>query len=117
VSLTHRNQLGSSFRLVGAAFALDGELVFDSNDEKLLARKSFPVFTTNVRSGEHELAVLLVYRGHGYGVFSYLSGYRFHSTGRQVFRAESKSERLRSVGFEQSEKPLEERPAIRFEAW
>jgi hypothetical protein len=117
VTLEHENKLTPAFTLVGAAFALDGELMFDSNDAKLFRRGSFPVFRTNVRRGEHELRVLLRYRGHGYGVFSYLTGYRFESTTSHSFRAEARDIRLRSIGFEKTEVPLEERPAIRIQSW
>lgn len=117
VTLEHQNELSKGFVLIGAAFALDGELMFDSNDAALLGRKSFPVFSTNVQSGEHELRVLLRYRGHGYGVFSYLSGYRFESTTTHSFRAEARDIRLRSIGYEKTEVPLEERPAIRIQSW
>jgi hypothetical protein len=117
VTLEHENAMGDGFRLVGAAFALDGELVFDSNDPRVLGKRRFAVFTTSVSRGEHELGVLLVYRGHGYGVFSYLSGYRFRATQGHVFHAESRDVRLRSIGFEQSDVALERRPAIRIQAW
>ncbi len=94
VTLEHENELSQAFALVGPAFALDGELMFDSNDTELFRRGSFPVFSTNVGRGEHELRVLLRYRGHGYGVFSYLSGYRFESTTAHSFRAEALDVRL-----------------------
>lgn len=117
VTLEHRNQMSEGFRLVGAAFAIDGALMFDSNDDALLRRRSFPVLRTNVRSGEHELRVLLCYRGHGYGVFSYLSGYRFETTTSHSFRAESRDIRLRSIGFEQPDVAIERRPAIQIQSW
>ena len=60
----------------------------------------------------------LEYRGHGYGIFSYLKGYRFkvqlepHVHGAPKARATT----LRVVGYEKGgpTAPLEERPAIRY---
>ena len=116
--VTHQNAMTSSFRLVGVALALDGDLVFDSNDPALLERKAFPVLTTSVRSGHHDLGVLLVYRGHGYGVFAYLKGYKFEARANHAFEAHGdRGVNVRVVGYEKGSPttPVEERPAVRFE--
>ena len=73
----HRSEMSPAFRLIGAAYALDGALLLDTNDDAVLGAREFPVLQSPLRPGVHELAVLLRYRGHGSGVFAYLSGYRF----------------------------------------
>ena len=60
----------------------------------------------------------LEYRGHGYGIFSYLKGYRFKVRSSYSFSApESKAVSLRVVAYEKGgpTAPLEERPAIRYQ--
>lgn len=114
VRIRHRDAMGSAFRLVGAAYALDGAIVFDTNDPELLSRRDFPVFESYLRSGHHELAVLLRYRGHGAGVFSYLAGYRFDA--REVFSLSvpDSGGAFVVVGDEAGDPavPLEKRPQI-----
>ncbi len=59
----------------------------------------------------------LEYRGHGYGIFSYLKGYRFRVRSSYTFSApEGKAITIRVVGYEKGgpTAPLEERPAIRY---
>jgi hypothetical protein len=110
--------MGDSFRLTGEALSLDGQLVFDTNDPALLERGTFPAFSTSVRSGHHDLGVVLVYRGQGKGVFSYLSKYKFRAKASRGFEAQgSQPVTITVVGYEQGgpTAPLEERPAIRFE--
>jgi hypothetical protein len=61
--------------------------------------------------------VNLEYRGHGYGIFSYLKGYRFRVRSNYSFSApEGKAITIRVVGYEKGgpTAPLEERPAIRY---
>jgi hypothetical protein len=67
--------------------------------------------------GEHTLTVNLEYRGHGYGMFNYLKGYRFKVRSTYSFTApEGKAVTVRFLGYEQGgpATPIEERPAVRF---
>lgn len=108
--------MGDGFRLVGAAYALDGVLLLDTNDVDVLSRRDFPLLTSPFRPGPHELAVLLRYRGHGSGVFSYLSGYRFTAKHAFAFDVPSSGTlELVVVGDETGDPtvPLEARPRIR----
>ncbi len=110
--------MSDGFPLIGAAVSLDGELMFDSNDPALLQVGSFPLFSTSVRSGHHHMGVLLVYRGNGKGVFSYLSKYRFQAHSAHDFDTQGgRPMTITVVGFERggATAPLEQRPAIRFE--
>lgn len=117
--IVHQNEMSSSYRLVKAVYALDGAPIFNNADEEgaLSDRDEFQVFNGSIVPGEHTLTVNLEYRGHGYGIFSYLKGYRFKVRSNYSFTApEGRAVTLRVVGYEKGgpTAPLEERPAIRY---
>lgn len=117
--LSHENRMSSSYKLVKAVYALDGAPIFSKADEEggLGERNEFDVYNGSIVPGEHVLTVNLEYRGHGYGIFSYLKGYRFKVRSTYSFHApEGKTIRIRVVGYEKGgpTAPLEERPAIRY---
>ncbi|MCX7808083.1 MAG: dihydrolipoamide acetyltransferase, partial [Deltaproteobacteria bacterium] len=77
----------------------------------------FEVYNGSIVPGDHNLTVNLEYRGHGYGIFSYLKGYRFRVRSSYTFNVpEGKSVTLRVVAYEKGgpTAPLEERPAVRY---
>lgn len=118
-SIVFRNEMGGSFRLVKATFLLDGGPIFNKSDENgsLSERESIDLFDGPVMPGDHTLSVVLHYRGHGYGIFSYLKGYSFKTRSSRTFTVnEGKSVNLEIVGFEKGgvTTPLEERPAVRY---
>ena len=115
----HENRMSSSYRLVKAVYALDGAPIFNKADEdgSLAEREEFQVYNGSIVPGEHTLTVNLEYRGHGYGIFSYLKGYRFKVRSNYSFTApEGRAVQVRVVGYEKGgpTAPLEERPAIRY---
>ncbi|MDD9969779.1 MAG: hypothetical protein OXR73_26270 [Myxococcales bacterium] len=117
--LVHVNKMGNSYKLVRVVYALDGAPIFNKADESgaLSDREEFDVYNGSIVPGEHTLTVNLQYRGHGFGIFSYLKGYRFNVSSTHTFTAtEGKLTNLRVVGFEKGgpTAPLEERPAVRF---
>lgn len=117
--VTYRNEMSRAYRLVRAIYALDGAPVFTRADEEGVLPKSdsVDVYTGSVVPGEHTLTVTLEYRGHGYGVFAYLNGYRFKVHSTYTFTAPaSKSVAVNVLGYEKGGPvvPMEERPAIRF---
>jgi hypothetical protein len=117
--LIHRNEMGSSFKLVKAVFTLDGAPIFNKVDEEgnLGDQEERVVFDGSIVPGEHNLSVNLEYRGHGYGIFSYLKGYRFKVRSSHAFTAaEGKTITVRVVGYERGDPttPLEDRPSIRY---
>jgi hypothetical protein len=118
-TLVHENRMSSSYKLVKAVYALDGAPIFNKADEngELGERESFDVYNGAIVPGEHTLTVNLEYRGHGYGIFSYLQGYRFKVRSNYSFTApEGRGLTIRVVGYEKGgpTAPLEERPAIRY---
>lgn len=116
-TIIHENRMGSSYRLVKVVYSLDGAPIFNKADEEgsLGEREEFEVYNGSIVPGEHTLTVVLEYRGHGYGIFSYLKGYTFRTTTAETFTAsEGKSTVMRVVGYEKGgpTTPLGERPAI-----
>lgn len=116
--IAHANEMGSSFRLIKLTYSLDGTQVFartDESGESLYKTKSFDIFSGPIAPGNHNLAAVALYRGHGYGVFDYLSKYTFTANGNQSFVAgEGKISKVDCKGFEQggASTPLEKRAGI-----
>jgi hypothetical protein len=118
--LVHRNEMGSSFYLESVAYALDGAPVYSKTDVDgdLEKREEFEVFNGRIVPGNHQLSVQLTYRGHGFGLFSYLEGYRFKVQSSYTFNAEpGKALTIRVVGFEKGglTAELKDRPAVRYD--
>ena len=118
--LVHRNEMGSSFYLESASYALDGAPIYTKTDQKgdLEKRDEVEIFNGRIVPGSHQISVQLTYRGHGYGVFKYLDGYRFKVQSSYSFAAEpGKVNTIRVVGFEKGgiTTELKDRPAIRYD--
>jgi len=116
----HRNEMGSQFVLETVAYALDGAPIFtkvDSNGD-LDKREEFEIFNGRIVPGNHQIAVRMMYRGHGYGIFSYLEGYKFKLQSNQTFNAEAgKVTTVKVVGFEKGgiTADIKEKPGIRYD--
>ena len=116
--IAHGNEMGTSFRLIRIVYSLDGTQVLVRSDEageSLYKTKSFDVFSGPISPGNHTLAAVATYRGHGYGVFDYLTKYTFTARGNQAFTAgEGKITKVDCRGYEKggSTTALEKRPAI-----
>jgi len=118
--LFHKNEMGSSFVLESVAYALDGAPIFTKVDVNgdLDKREEFEIFNGRIVPGQHQIAVRLVYRGHGYGVFSYLEGYKFKVSSSYTFNAEAgRLTAIKVVGFEKGgiTTDLKERPSVRYD--
>jgi hypothetical protein len=117
--IVHENKMGNSYQLVKVVYALDGAPIFNRVDDEggLGEQDRFDVYNGSIVPGEHTLTVQLEYRGHGYGIFSYLKGYRFKVSSSHTFTApEGKAASVRIVTYEKGgpTAPLEERPAVRY---
>ena len=118
--LFHRNEMGSSFVLESVAYALDGAPIFTKVDVAgdLDKREELEIFNGRIVPGQHQIAVRLVYRGHGYGIFSYLEGYKFKVQSSYTFNAEAaKVTTVKIVSFEKGglTSDLKDRPAVRYD--
>jgi len=73
------------------------------------------VFSGPIAPGNHTLAITATYRGHGYGVFEYLSKFTFTANGGNTFVAEEgKLSRVECRGYEKggANTPMEKRAAV-----
>lgn len=118
--LIHKNEMGGSFQLESVAYALDGAPIFTKVDVDgdLSEREGFEIFNGRIVPGQHQIAVRLVYRGNGFGVFSYLEGYKFKVQSSYTFNAEGgRVTTVRVVGFEKGglTADLKDRPAVRYD--
>jgi hypothetical protein len=118
--LLHRNEMGSSFVLESVAYALDGAPIFTKadNDGDLDKKQEFEIFNGRIVPGNHQISVKLQYRGHGYGIFSYLEGYKFRVQSAYTFNAEGgKVTQVKIVGYEKGNitTDLKDRPAVKYD--
>ncbi len=118
-SIVFNNEMGGSFRLDKATFLMDGGPVFNKvdNNGSLSKKDKIDLFEGPITPGEHTLSVVLHYKGHGYGIFSYLKGYAFKTRSSYTFTVgEGKRIGVEIVGFEKggATTPLEERPAVKY---
>jgi hypothetical protein len=117
----HRNEMGSSFYLESVTYALDGAPIYVKTDVDgdLEKREEFEVFNGRVVPGSHQLTVQMVYRGHGFGVFSYLEDYRFKVQASYTLDAQpGRVLTVKAIGHEKGglTTELKDRPAINFTA-
>jgi hypothetical protein len=117
--IRHKNEMGSSFRLVTAAYALDGVQIYSKTDDsgRLADTQEFDIYNGAIQPGSHTLSVSLIYQGNGFGVFSYLKGYKFKVKSSHTFVAgESKTTSITVVGYEKGNitTQLSDKPAVDF---
>jgi hypothetical protein len=117
IILAHRNLMGSGFRLTRMVVIMDGAQIYAKTDESggLDSEDELVVYDGNLPPGPHTVTIELTYKGHGYGVFAYLSGWTFSSDSSHSFTApENGALKLTSVGFERGNMTTEmrDRPAV-----
>lgn len=111
------NEMSSAFRLVKAIFVVDGAPQYSRADDTgaLADQKDIPVYTGSVPPGDHTVQALLTFQGNGYGVFTYLRGYKFEVKSSHSFTAvEGKTLTITAVAYEQGgvTTALQDRPKI-----
>lgn len=117
--IRHKNEMGSSYSLIKAIYALDGVQIFSKSDEsgRLAEMKEFDVYNGAIQPGSHTLSVVMLYQGNGFGVFSYLKGYKMTVKSSHTFVAgEAKATAITVVGYEKGNMTtnLQDRPAVDF---
>ncbi len=119
-TIIHRHEMGAMYTPVKYTYALDGAEIYSKADEsgKLVDQKEFEVFNGSITPGNHTLSVQMVYQGNGFGVFSYLKGYKFTAKSSHTFTAtEGKQIQLKVIGVEKGN-PIttdpKDRPSIDF---
>jgi len=117
--IKHKNEMGSTFRLIKVVYALDGVQIMNKVDDtgRLADMPEFDVYNGAIQPGNHTLSVQLVYQGSGFGVFSYLKGYKFKASSSSTFiAADGKATVVTVVGYEKGGMTtnMEDKPAVEF---
>jgi len=112
-----KNEMSSAFRLTRALFVVDGAVQYNRADDTgaLADQKEIPIFSGSIPPGDHTVQVVLNFQGNGYGVFTYLRGYKFEVKSAHSFTAvEGKTLSLISTALEKGgvTTPLEQRPTV-----
>jgi hypothetical protein len=118
--IIHRNDMGANFKLERILYVLDGSPIKQAKDidGELDRQEEIEILNGTISPGNHQLEVELVYRGNGFGVFSYLQSYRFTLNDVTTFRVkEGNRTTISAVGYEREGLTLElkDRPDIRFD--
>jgi hypothetical protein len=112
-----KNEMSSAFRLTRALFVVDEAVQYNRSDDSgaLADQREIPIFSGSVPPGDHTVQVVLNFQGNGYGVFTYLRGYKFEVKSAHSFTAvEGKTLSLIATALEKGgvTTPLEQRPTI-----
>jgi hypothetical protein len=112
-----KNEMSSAFQLTRAVFVMDGQVQYNREDDSgaLGDQKEIPIYSGSLPAGDHTLQVALTFQGNGYGVFSYLRGYKFEvKSGHSFTGVEGKTITVTATAYEKGgvTTPLEQRPAI-----
>jgi hypothetical protein len=111
------NEMSGAFKLVKTLFILDGAVQYNVSDESgaMADKKEIAIFNGAVNPGDHTISVVLNFQGHGFGLFTYLRGYKFEVKSSHSFTAlEGKNVLVTAVAHEKGgvTTPLEQRPSI-----
>jgi hypothetical protein len=117
--IKHKNEMGATFRLIKVVYALDGVQIMNKVDDtgRLADMPEFDVYNGAIQPGNHTLSVQLVYQGSGFGVFSYLKGYKFKASSSNTFiAADGKATVVTVLGYEKGglTTNMEDKPAVEF---
>jgi len=112
-----KNEMSSAFLLIRALFVIDGQAQYNRQDDygALADQKEIPIFSGSMPPGDHTIQIALTFQGNGFGVFSYLRGYKFDLKSSHSFTAiEGKSLTITATAFEKGgvTTPLDQRPAV-----
>lgn len=118
--INHVNDMSVTFEMRQVIYSLDGNAIFSLTDMdgSLSDEDSIEIYNGAILPGPHNLAVEMIFVGNGYGLFSYLEGWRFRLRSSYAFTAEDgKVAELQVIAYEQGgvNQPIEERPDIRYE--
>ena len=75
LTITQASAVDRLYRLDRATYAIDGAVVLDRSGSELT--EPLTIYDGVISPGEHTLSVVLRYVGDGFGVATYVDGYRF----------------------------------------
>lgn len=86
----HVNELGPAFTVQSVSYYLDGQSIYSrtEGDEGGMPAREFKLHDGPIPPGNHNVAVSMVLRGNGFGVFSYVDRYAFNVQSSYGFSAE-----------------------------
>ncbi len=113
------NEISTAWKVSKLLIVLDGSVQYSKTEQQGMIAEAgeIPVFTGTIPPGDHTVQVLVNLTGTGFGVFSYLKGYKFEIRSNHSFTAlEGKTTNLQIVSFEKggATTRFEERPAVRY---
>jgi len=89
ISLVQKNTVGSAFKLISVIYYLDDAPIYKKiDDPKQLSKETIQVFDGSVVPGPHHVSVFMVFQGNGYGLFSYMKGYKLKLNSGYSFNVE-----------------------------
>ncbi len=114
------NRMGSSFRLLAYRYLLDGKQLEAKSDltGKDSEKGTRSIYAGPALDGVHIITVEYVFRGHGFGVFSYLRGYRYRIRSSYRFKISvGTGTTIRVIPFERGSgiTPLKQRLSVKYE--
>jgi len=117
--IKYSNDISMAWRISKLLIVLDGTVQYSKTDQQgvIADAGEIPVFTGTIPPGAHTVQVLVNLTGTGFGVFSYLKGYKFEIRSDYSFTSlEGKTTNLQVVSFEKGGAiaRFEERPAVRY---
>lgn len=113
------NEISTAWKISKLLVVLDGSVQYSKTEQQgvIADAGEVPVFTGTIPPGAHTVQVLVNLTGTGFGVFSYLKGYKFEIRSDHSFTAiEGKTTNLQVISFEKggATARFEERPAVRY---
>jgi len=121
LSIVHQHEVGGTFKLETLSYILDGFEIYagvNSPENNLDKLEEFPVYEGSLLPGDHLLVVDMIFRGRGYGIFSYLNQYLFKVKARYLFTVnEGDVVTLNVISYDEGSflTSLKDRLKVRFE--
>jgi hypothetical protein len=113
--------MSEGFRAESIAVTIDGGAMVNLEKQRTdgtdpLDQRTFELWRDRVYDVPHVLHAKVVFRGHGYGVFAYMTGYTFRVDADYTVFPKAPAFELKMIGYEKGTPttPVEERPALRF---
>ena len=118
--LSHVNDMSATFTLQQVIYSLDGNQLYSgtNDDGELDDRDRVEIYNGAILPGPHNVSVEMIFVGNGFGLFSYLEGYRVRVRSSYAFTAEDgKVAQLDIIAYEEGgvNQPIDERADIRYE--
>jgi hypothetical protein len=109
------NETSAAYKLVSAHVVVDGQVQLDKK-ELTGAEKQLPVFMGATAPGEHTARVEVVLQGNGFGVFSYLRGFKITLSSSHTWTATTEPIHVTATLYELNDVtvPFQQRPQVRW---